>query len=171
MSITAGANPQKMSAASRDSARKSRIPKEWFGVGSEKSTKSPKKTNNPIKQQITDPIIKAVFISNTASTFPPVLPASVLVFHPNRCRHGTFPLQESVCRFDSQCDGRNSGVHLFNGRHPDFNRQQIVIARGKFVAHPRLDDWKNHVFFLPAQNRRTKRADEFTPRAASSKSR
>jgi hypothetical protein len=52
-------------------------------------------------------------------------------------------------------------AHFFNGRHPDFNCQQIVVARGKSVIQPRLDDGKNHVVFLPVQNRRAERTDEF----------
>lgn len=42
--------------------------------------------------------------------------------------------------------------HALDERWPDFNRQQIIVTRGRFVAQPRLDDGKNHVLFLPVQD-------------------
>ena len=54
--------------------------------------------------------------------------------------------------------------HSLEKRRPDFNRQQIVVACGRFEAQPRLDDRENHVLFLPVQDGRAERADEFAPR-------
>ena len=47
--------------------------------------------------------------------------------------------------------------HALDERQPDFNRQQIIVARGKFVAQPRLDDGKNKIC-VPAIPERSGRA-------------
>jgi hypothetical protein len=53
---------------------------------------------------------------------------------------------------------------FFKRRHPDFHRQQIIVARGKFVAQPRLDDGKNKIALLQSQNRLPERAEKFAAR-------
>jgi len=54
--------------------------------------------------------------------------------------------------------------HTLESRQPDFNRQQVVVARGEFVAELRLDDGENIIGFLQGQHRRAECAHEFTAR-------
>jgi hypothetical protein len=54
--------------------------------------------------------------------------------------------------------------HAFHARHPHFNCQQVIVARGEFVAHARLNDRENIPGLLQGQNRLALRAHEFASR-------
>ena len=54
--------------------------------------------------------------------------------------------------------------HAFDERGENFNGEQIIVARGRFVAQPRLDDGKNKVRVLQFQNGAAEGAEKFAAR-------
>jgi len=54
--------------------------------------------------------------------------------------------------------------HALDKCRPDFNRQQVIVTRRRFVTQAGFNDGKNNVAFLPLQNRCAEGANEFAAR-------